>query len=240
VLKPDAGQRGEGVSMIRSDAALEAKLGAVDRAWIAQAFAPGLEFGIFYHRHPDAPRGRIFAITEKRFPSVTGDGVRTLERLILEDDRAVCIARLLLRRHADQLYRVPADGEVVPLVEIGTHARGCLFLDGTHLATPELEDAVDRATRRAEGIHFGRYDVRVPSVEDLRAGRRIVVIELNGVTAEATSIYDPRHGLLSAYRKLMEQWRIAFEIGAANRARGVAPATAREIWRRLRAFRAAD
>jgi pimeloyl-ACP methyl ester carboxylesterase/membrane protein DedA with SNARE-associated domain len=238
VLKPDAGQRGQGVSIVRDPGHLDRWLQELTRPWIAQAHVAGLEYGIFYYRRPDEPRGHIFAITDKRFPVVTGDGSKTLERLILGDDRAVCKARFFLRRHAAHLSRVPAAGEIVPLVEVGTHALGCLFLDGSHLATPELEDAMDRVTKRAEGIYFGRYDVRTPSVEHLRRGE-FKVIELNGVTSEATSIYDPGHGLFWAYRKLMAQWSIAFEIGALNRARGAKPSTVRELLNQLRDFKPA-
>ena len=49
------------------------------------------------------------------------------------------------------------------------------------------------------------------------------VIELNGVTSEATHIYDPAVSLLDAYRALFTQWRIAFEIGALHRQQGFAP-----------------
>jgi hypothetical protein len=38
------------------------------------------------------------------------------------------------------------------------------------------------------------------------------------VTSEATNIYDPQNSLIDAYRILFRQWRIAFEIGAQNRA----------------------
>jgi hypothetical protein len=44
---------------------------------------------------------------------------------------------------------------------------------------------------------------------------------LNGVTSESTHIYDPRHGLVAAYRDLARQWRMAFEIGAAHVRDGV-------------------
>ena len=44
------------------------------------------------------------------------------------------------------------------------------------------------------------------------------MLELNGVTAESTDIYDPANSVVAAWRKLMRQWRLAFEIGAANRA----------------------
>jgi hypothetical protein len=49
------------------------------------------------------------------------------------------------------------------------------------------------------------------------------VLELNGVTSEATHIYDPKNSLFTAYKVLFSQWRIAFEIGEQNRRRNFAP-----------------
>lgn len=48
---------------------------------IIQEYAPGSEFGVFYYRLPWEDRGRIFSITEKRFPVVVGDGESALVRL---------------------------------------------------------------------------------------------------------------------------------------------------------------
>ena len=56
-----------------------------------------------------------------------------------------------------------------------------------------------------------------------------MVLEVNGVTSEATHIYDPKHSLAYAYKTLFEQWRIAFAIGAANRDRGVVPVSAGKL-----------
>jgi membrane protein DedA with SNARE-associated domain/pimeloyl-ACP methyl ester carboxylesterase len=219
-LKPDVGQRGAGVGIIKSDAELESYLRQANVDTLIQEYAPGEEFGVFYYRFPDQEKGRIFAITEKRFPSVTGDGTSTLERLILGDDRAVCMARFLLEKHADRLWQTPRAGERVQLVELGTHCRGSMFLDGGWAKTDALEAAVDRICRGFDGFYFGRFDIRAANVEDFRRGLGFKVIELNGVTSEATNIYDPKNSLFAAYRTLFEQWRIAFEIGAMNRARG--------------------
>lgn len=229
VLKPDAGQRGSGVAIIRDDIQLRNYLELADYDALLQEYVQGDEFGIFYYRYPDDRSGRIFAITEKRFPVVVGDGKRTLEQLILDDDRAVCMAEYLLRLHASRLnQRIPA-GREFRLVELGTHSRGALFLDGGRIATPELEQAIDRISSGFEGFHFGRYDIRTGSLDELMAGRGFRVIELNGVTSEATSIYDPSNSVLDAWRVLFSQWRIAFEIGDRNRKLGARPAAALEL-----------
>ena len=223
VLKPDRGQRGSGVTIIRSLPALMERLASVTSDQILQKYAPGLEFGVFYYRHPRQARGRIFSLTEKRFPHVVGDGRRTLEELILADDRALCMERLHCAVHRGHLHEVPVPGERVPLVEIGSHCRGSLFLDAAHLVTPALEAAFDEIARRFEGFHFGRFDVRTPSIEEFRRGGGITIVELNGVTSEPTHIYDPANGLFSAWRTLCAQWRFAFAIGAANVRRGATP-----------------
>jgi membrane protein DedA with SNARE-associated domain len=240
VLKPDIGERGDGVAVVHSSEEVTSYLEQARGDVLAQEYVPGREFGVFYYRLPGEGRGRIFSITDKRMPSVTGDGRSNLETLILRGDRTVSIARFLLERHATRLWEVPADGEVVSLVELGTHCRGAAFFDGTALQTPALVEAVDEISRsyRDEGFWFGRYDVRTDSEETLQAGR-FRVIELNGATSEATSIYDPKHGLFDAYRTLREQWRILFEIGDRNRAAGARPATLGELFDLLRRHRAA-
>ena len=223
VVKPDAGQRGIGVAVIHNEAELE-KYFVKDRPdSIVQEFAPGQEFGVFYYLHPDEPRGHIFSVTEKRQVFVMGDGTSTLEKLILTDARAVCSAKLFLRLHRDRLDWIPPRGETFALSEIGNHCRGALFLDGAHIVTPALEEAMDRVSKSFDGFYFGRYDIRTPSVEDFKQGRNFKIIELNGATSEATHIYDPKHNFWYGMRILRQQWRIAFEIGAANRARGFKP-----------------
>ncbi len=240
VIKPDVGQRGEGVAVVRSRETLEAQLERSGSDGMVQEFVAGREFGVFYVRHPDEEAGRIFSITDKRLLTLTGDGERTLEELILADDRAVCMAAFHFERHKDRLDEVPAAGGSIELVEIGNHCRGAIFLDGRHLATPELARAIDEASRGYEGFFFGRYDVRVPSEEHLKAGREIRILELNGVTSEATHIYQPGASLLDAYRTLFAQWRLAFEIGAANVRRGARATPLREVLSLVKAHLAGE
>jgi hypothetical protein len=174
-------------------------------------------------RYPDTDKGFIYSITDKRLISVAGDGKHTLEELILADDRAVCMARLHLQKHEKNLYHIPAQGEKIKLVEVGTHCRGAMFLDGDSIKTAALEAKIDEISKSFSGFYFGRYDIRTPSLDEIKKGAGFKVVELNGVTSEATHIYDPDNSLLTGYGVLMKQWRMAFEIGARNRQRGVKP-----------------
>lgn len=237
VVKPDAGQRGLGVCVVRSDEELDRALSAAAGPCLVQEYIAGAEFGVFYVRLPGEERGRVFSITHKILPQVVGDGRRTIEELILADDRAVCAAGSYFERLGARTADVAAAGEVVRLTDLGTHCRGAIFLDGGHLKSPELETAIEVVSRSFEGFFFGRYDLRVPSAEALLRGEGIKVLELNGVTSEATHIYDPKLGLFAAYRILFEQWRLAFEIGRQNRERGVEPEGIGGLLRRIVAFR---
>lgn len=240
VLKPDAGQRGTGVRIVADLAQADDYFQAITVPVIAQEFAPGREFGVFYIRHPDQERGRIFSITDKRPTTVTGDGVRTLGQLILTDERALCMAGRFEQAHAERLYDVVPAGELVELVDLGTHRLGAEFKDGNALGTPELEAAIDRISRAYHGFCFGRFDLRAPDLAAFRAGHGFKIVELNGVTAEATHIYDRRHSVFHAWGVLREQWRQAFAVGAGWRARGLRPLGLLALLRQVLAYEAAE
>jgi len=237
ILKPDAGQRGAGVRRIDNEDDARAYFNEHTQPIVVQRYHAGpLEAGVFYVRHPDEPDGRIFSITDKRFPVIEGDGRSTLEMLIYQHPRFRMQASVFLKRHADDLGLVLAKGETMTLARGGNHCQGTLFLDGEHLITPQLEQAIDGIAKHVDGFYFGRFDIRYTDADALKAGRNFVVIELNGVTSESTNIYDPRRSLLAAYRTLFEQWSLAFAIGAANRRRGVQPTPPRQLIRRMWRF----
>ena len=226
ILKPDVGQRGTGVRLIRSMADATAYLDGHPDAVVAQVYHPGpYEAGIFYYRLPGEPRGQIFSITDKRFPAVVGDGFHSLSTLIETHPRYRLQAGTFLTRHRDRLAEIPAAGETVRLAVAGNHAQGTLFLDGSDLLTASLVARVDEISQSIDGFYIGRFDVRYRDPRALMAGQDLAIVELNGVTAEATHIYDPSRSLWSAYATLFEQWRLVFDIGAANVRAGRASST---------------
>jgi len=230
VCKPDVGERGKGVRTVHCFEALQDVLQSAEDNTIVQQYVAGEEFGVFYFRFPGSEKGRIFGITEKRLLSVTGDGRDTLERLILKHPRAVCMAPLHLKVHEHRLHHIPLRGEEVQLVEVGTHCRGAVFLDGGRFATAALARSFDTISRHFKGFYFGRYDVRTNDRAAFKSGQGFKILELNGVTSEATHIYDPSFTLIRAWGTLMRQWRIAFEIGKLNCGRGASDLTTRQFF----------
>ncbi|MGA2248360.1 MAG: VTT domain-containing protein [Verrucomicrobiota bacterium] len=237
ILKPDVGQRGAGVKLIRTQAQAEHYLRQTAAPLLVQRYAPGpFEAGIFYYRFPHEPHGKIFAITDKIFPVVVGDGQHTIAELIDRDARARFIADIYFKRLAPRRNEVLPAGESVRLVEAGNHAQGCIFRDGQRLWSPQLEARVDEISQKLDEFYIGRYDIRYPDENDLRAGRNFQIVELNGASSEATHIYDARNSLRSAYKTLFHQWDLVFAIGAANRRRGFSPTKLSVIWNQWRGY----
>jgi hypothetical protein len=226
VAKPDLGCRGAGVKLVRTTDDLHAYLQAFPRGatLLLQRLVPFEgEAGIFYCRRPGQANGRIISITLKYFPHVTGDGRRTLRQLILEDPRAGKLSHLYLRRHTARLDQVPAAGESIRLAFAGSHSRGAIFRNGTHLVTPEMEACFDAIAKRLPEFHFGRFDVRFEDFTQVQRGRAFTIVEVNGAGAESTHIWDRQTTLPQAWLALMRQYRWLYEIGHANRARGFKP-----------------
>ena len=238
VLKPDVGQRGYGFKVIHSDQDIHSYVACFTRNILVQKYVPGpLEAGIFYYRFPQEREGKIFAITEKVFPEVTGDGRHTLEELIRADSRASLVAGTYLRRFGSDKARVLAEGESFRLVEAGNHCQGAIFLEGERLLSATLQKRIDEISQSIPGFFVGRFDVRYSSEEALREGRDFQIIELNGASSEATNIYDPRNSLWNAYRTLFRQWEIVFAIADENRQRGLQTMSVRTILEQFSQYR---
>ena len=229
VIKPNVGQRGRGVTVIRDLQQARAMIEMAPEDVLVQGYAAGEEFGVFAYRYPGQAAVTIYSITHKCFPAVTGDGVSTLATLIMADARARLISGLLWQRLGARLQDVPAAGEQVALVEIGAHCRGSLFLDASELTSPALVAAITRLFDAVPGYCFGRIDLRCPSRAALTRGEGIQALELNGVTAEAAHIYHPGTPLLTGWRSMIRQWRIAFEIGEANLKQGATPTSMADL-----------
>ncbi len=237
VLKPDTGERGRGIAVARSEAEAIAFFEKTAGPALVQEYVAGEEYGVFWARHPGLRDGHVFSITHKVRPTVTGDGASTLERLILDDPRAVGIAHIYRREHPDAATRIPAAGEVIELTQVGAHSRGTIFLDANDLHTPELERAINTISTAYDGFDFGRFDIRVPSAEALQRGEDLRVLEVNGVTSEATHMYDRRYGFFAAHAILRRQWQMAFDLAAERIRAGARPASVSEVLRAIRAER---
>jgi len=224
IAKPDIGQRGFGVRIIKSEAEFVDYLDASEEDVIIQRKSQyPCEAGVFYIKIPQGGKSFIFSITDKKFPAVQGDGVTQLGDLILQDSRARIIAATYFQRHRESLEKVLSKNEIYPLSECGNHCQGAIFLNGVSLASPKLLAAIEEVVEKIPNFYFGRIDLRYQDPQSLTEGQSFEIVEINGAGSEATHIWDSRTTIYEAYRVLFNQWSLLFLIGAEIKSQGNAP-----------------
>jgi hypothetical protein len=220
IFKPELGERGFKVTRVNSMTEVERFLHGMAYNFLVQEFVDApLEFGIFYQRHPGNTRGKVTSIVMKEMLSVIGDGINTLQQLILNKDRAKIHWKALREKFASELNVVVPMGKVIELVSIGNHCLGTKFINRNDLINETLNQRFDEISSKIDGFYFGRYDLRCESVDDLYSGK-LKIMELNGCGAEPAHIYDPQFSFFDAVIVLLRHWRSIFEIARENNRRG--------------------
>ena len=221
ILKPDIGFRGIMVFKAENREEFAKLLGSLKVVYLIQEFVDyPLEIGVLYYRIPGSAHGCIPSVTLKEFLSIRGDGRHTFKELIYQDSRAILQAAKLKQKYASEWNSIISSGREIVLEQIGNHNRGTKFINGNHLADAELLMTFDELNSKMPGFYFGRFDIRVKSIEDLKAGRNFKILEVNGVGAEPTHIYDSNYPLIRAWKDLLCLWRIIYRISMKNRALG--------------------
>lgn len=222
IFKPDLGERGWRVKKITRREDIDTYLTVINMPFLAQDYVSlPLEFGVFYVRYPNEPKGRVTSIVGKEMLSVVGDGVQTLRELILGVDRAKLQWETLRVTYQSRLGEVIPNGSRIELVSIGNHCLGTTFLNANHLITDRLSDTFDAISQSIEGFYFGRFDLRTASLADLEEGR-VMIMELNGCGAEPAHIYQPGFPLVDAVRVLFRHWSDIYRVSSENNRRGTA------------------
>ena len=220
--KPNKGGRGRGVKILHteSDVIAYARTATID-FHIQEFVSFRNEVGIFYYRIPGQQKGTISGIVRKEFLTAIGDGVRTIRELVSDEQRYILQLKALEQIHGDDLEEVLPAGEKRVLVPYGNHARGALFLDDSHLIDEQLLLTIDRICTTIDGFYFGRLDIRYNNWEELKEGKNLMIIEVNGAGSEPTHMYDPRHSLFFAWHEITRHWKILYQVSRANHLKGV-------------------
>ena len=234
IVKPDIGERGWGVKIVSTQHELEAALADHHGRKLIQEYADlPMELGVMYSRYPEEDFGRIDSIVIKEFPTVVGDGTKTLSQLILENHRARLSYLVHEKKFGNQLFEVPEKGEEIEVVQIGNHMLGTTFYNGNHLIDDELTIVFDKLAKRIDDFYIGRFDLRTSSIDDLKKGD-FVVIEVNGVNSEPCHIFHPGRSIFLAWRDLFRHWKRIADISIANHNRGVPYSSYAEIRREIK------
>jgi hypothetical protein len=222
IIKPDIGFRGLLVKKINSRDDLSSYLNKYQATNLIVQEYVNLknECGIFYYKIPGKSKGVITSITLKKYLTVTGNGVSTIEELIKSDKRASIYYNLLKPILKDTIKYIPKKNEKKVLTVIGNHSKGTQFIDGNHLISEELEVAFDEICNQIKGWYYGRIDLKYDTFEELIQLNNFKIIEVNGIISEPTHIYDASTGTyLKALFEIKKHWAILSEISKRNKKR---------------------
>ena len=189
-----------------------------------------VELGVLYFRMPKASFGKITSITRKSFLTVIGNGKNTIAELMEQSDRARFQLDSMKLKMGEAINKILKNEEALLLEPIGNHCRGTTFIDNNNLINSQLDKIFDHICLPIEGFHYGRFDLRVKSIEDLYLGKNIKIMELNGVSADPGHIYDPNYKLFTAYADVAKHWKILADISIAQQKLGIKPIPLKILW----------
>ncbi|WP_088124919.1 ATP-grasp domain-containing protein [Roseivirga misakiensis] len=241
IIKPDVGERGSEVEKLDSQQDLEHYITQNHQDFIVQEFVDfDVELGVLYHKLPISNTSNITSIVQKEFLGVTGDGTTSIRALLQKSERAKLQMPALEEKFGSHLDDVLPNGVYKNLQPIGNHCLGTKFLSGQHLINDKLVKVFDQISADVDGFNFGRFDLKVSSIEDLYEGQNIKILELNGVTSEPGHIYDPKFNLFRAYKDTMLSMKTSCLVSIENMKQGAKVTPFWEMFRLLRTHFSSD
>lgn len=218
IAKPDRGERGWMVKKIHSFSELVAYQSSFTHPFLVQEYIDlPVELSIFYFRDPSKPNGIITSVTHKKLLSVTGNGHDSLEQLIMNDNRAFLQRKTLLSNNEINKKLILTDGAEQLLVPYGNHCKGAAFFNYNHIIDLQLEAVFNNISKQVDGFYFGRYDLRTSSIEDLKKGKNIFILELNGAGAEPAHIYQSGYPFFKAMADICSHYKMMYTAAQQNR-----------------------
>lgn len=241
IVKPDRGQRGNGVRKIKDIEELNNYNTNLPVQYLLQEFIDyTLEAGVMHYYYPDTQESGILSVTIKGFLTIVGDGALTFLELMQRNPRAVLSMERLKKDYKNELTKILAKNEEIVLEGIGNHSRGTAFLTGQHLICESMVKGFDAITKSIKGVYFCRYDLRCPSVEDLQHGRNIKIMEINGVGADPAHVFDQSVSIWNKYKVIFRQWKIMYQIARVNHKKGVPYLTYKEVRKHMKGLKEHD
>lgn len=220
--KPDVGTKGLLFRTIKNETQLKTYHSLLPFTYVIQEMITlPLELSIFYVRYPGEEKGTVTGMIEKEYLHVKGNGKSTLKQLIEDHPKAFMIAEEQKHKHKIQLNNVIAAKEIFYLNELGNHNRGARFINHKNEIDEHLLSVIDKINLYSKNFFYGRYDIKTTSLEDLKQGKNVSILEFNGVGSEPNHIYDIGLSYMQALNIIALHWKYMFEIGRINYKKGI-------------------
>ncbi len=223
IVKPEVG--GKGILFRKIDSALQllnyhTKIPV--EYFIQELITYPMEVSLFYYRHPKNNKGTISGFLHKIPLHVLGDGISTLDELILSNENAIVRLNELRKIHADKLRLVIPKNEKFMLSYAANHSRGAVFVDLQNEIDEKLTSVFDTISHQNE-FYYGRYDIMCQSIEDLKKGSNFKILEYNGCGAAANHYYVEGASIVRAWTVILKHWKMLYLISKEKQKQGVTP-----------------
>lgn len=218
IIKPDGDSvMGNNVYLVENEWVLKSYIDLLQPwQYLAQEFIEWEEYSIYYYRYPSEKSWHILGITKKIFPTITGDGVSTIQEILQKHDRYHRYIHLFRDK-----YQIPMD-DIIPnwinkqIASIGNHSKWSLFLDWSKHSNQNLVQVFDTLFHEDMQVYLYRVDLKTQSWEKLLQWE-YTILEVNSwVFAEPTYMYDPSYKLLDAYKQIYQVRYHTYHIATYN------------------------
>ena len=232
IVKPEVGGQGILFRKINNEEQLKNFHEHMPVEYFVQEFINyQVEVSLFYYRYPSELKGVITGFLQKIPLQVTGDGVHTLEELIMMNSKSGKRIDELRLKHAPHFDKVLKKGDKYMLSYAANHNRGARFIDLKNEIDERLLNILDAISHSGNDFFYGRYDIMCNSIEELKEGKNFVILEYNGCGAEPNHFYDTGYTLINAWQEILKHWKILYKISRYNYKNGVT------YWPALKGFR---
>lgn len=231
VAKPDIGERGVHVEIIRNENDWD-NYPVKENIIIQEFMGEPYEFGVFYVHNPATKQFDILSITGKEFLAFEADGQQTLKDFLSNHPRAISRMEYFESKFQQEWEIILPKGTKILLEPIGNHNRGTKFVDATHLKSTQLVNKIHEISQKIQGFYYGRFDIKAHSIQELQEGK-FRIIEINGANSEPTHIYDPKFTLWQAYKEATRHFGWQFRIALTQPKNQNSKEYFRAVWKRI-------
>lgn len=222
MVKPDRGETGWLVQKILDIQELKAYHQKTPIDFLIQEYIDyPIELGIFYYHYPNKEKGNISSIVIKQHLTIQGNGINTLEELIIQNPRAFLQYTVLKEKFTAMWQTVIEKDKTLVLSHLGNHIRGALFLNGNTYITQKMIKTIDEISKEINGFYFGRFDIKCNSLEELTHKINFKIIELNGAGSIPAHIFDPNYSFFKAQQDLLFHIYVMYKISKINHTKGI-------------------
>ena len=234
IIKPNIGERGEGLEYLENRSDLRSYLKTQAADCIIQPFvAYNFECSIFCYRLNIEDQMTISSLVGKEFLQVKGDGLKTIEQLIDQSERAYLQKEKLRKNWETSFGTIPKLNELIILRQNANHSKGAKFYPLASEVDDDLESVVNDWCKDMKGFQYGRFDIRCESTSALKQLKSFKIIELNGIGAEPIDMYITGTSVLQSWKILLKHWQIMYLISSNNRKKGLLGQSDRSGWKAL-------